>query len=129
MNPSIILWLKSCGIIFGILLLCIIIHEFGHAFAYYQIKKKWLKPLFNRKGYYFSLGDTKDFDELTDEEYSGIVWAGIGLGFIPVFIAALIYVPAIYLSIAVLYVIGCKDDLRIIYQNNKNKELNQNGNN
>lgn len=90
-------------------LVVMLAHEFGHAWAYYRIKKRWLKLHVRWNG--LTLGKDKDYAKLTDDEFKAVILTGIFTGGLQILIFYLLVHPVLFVYLAP-YALGVRSDLR-----------------
>ena len=97
----------------SMLILSIILHEWGHIIAFSRIKKKKIKLRFKKGD--FICGEAGDYRGLTDEQYKVILILGVAMGFLPLFI----FFEAFYWFEVILilgcYLAGCRSDLQLLW--------------
>jgi len=101
------------GLLFGLLLISVIIHELGH-YLYFKVALKrnisivfYFKSIMN---FGFKAGYIDDYESLTDKEYVLVNIWGILLGFIPIIIAGMLLGNLFYL-VSLPYIWGSQQDL------------------
>lgn len=96
----------------GVYVASIMVHEIGHAWAYKHLTGKKASIKLTKSG--FHLEDGKQLQSITDEQYYGILWAGIIAGFLCIG-AGFVFLPRgynlMFFPILALYLWGCKSDL------------------
>ena len=107
---------------FGLMLLVVAIyfHELGHKLWFRLVKKRKIKINFiynNWRSFHWEAGQTEDYTDLTDKEYSNMLIMGIAMGCIPIIIAAYIFFP--FLLMLVPYIAGSWKDLKTILEQSK----------
>lgn len=101
----------------GIMILSILLHEWGHVITWSIIKKKKI-TLRYRKGEILC-GKVGEYKELTNEQYEMIVVAGILLGCVPLIAVGIINFNLHfleYITLWGLYFAGCRTDLKGLYE-------------
>lgn len=90
-----------------------IIHELGHALAYWWLTGKKITYKITRKG--FSLGSEAEFSQLTDEDYIAVIWTGIIMGGL---FLGFVTSPfgVIFVPMMALYAYGSKKDILKLLQ-------------
>ena len=103
--------------IFGYLLLLLLTmmvwHELGHMIYFHKYIGKKVK-LYINKGKIHT-GQQSDYDDITDDQYSGVAGFGVLLGTMPMFVLWWITSLSIYLMI-IPYLVGCRKDLMIVWK-------------
>ncbi len=97
----------------AILMLSVILHEWAHMIFYTRQTGRKIKLRF-KKGE-FICGSPNDYKYLTTEQYKYVLWAGVIAGFIPLFIFWEVLHSIEFLLLLILYIIGCKSDLKILW--------------
>lgn len=91
-------------------------HEFGHAWAYYCIKKRWLKLHVRWNG--LTLGNDKDYSKLTTDEFKAVILTGIWSGGLMILLLYLFVHPVAFFYLP-LYAVGLRSDLKQLARLNK----------
>lgn len=109
--------------LFGILLLSIIFHEFGHWIYFKRTLKKNVKVKWIWKGIFgsFETGELEDYNVMTDREYFDVNMYGIGIGLIPIILFSIINFFYIYMLLP--YSFGAWNDLKEAYKASKTMEV------
>lgn len=109
----------SSAIIF-VLILSIVLHEWGHIIAWSLIKKK--KIILRFKNNEFFCGKPGEANDLDNEQFKIVLFSGIFLGFLPIAFFSWFSDTFAFFSLIVFYLIGCRSDLVSLYEINKEKQ-------
>lgn len=100
---------------FVILGISVFFHELGHLlFFKFNLKKKAkvyfiYKNLFN---WHWEAGAKKDYEDLTDSQYSKLLVCGVLMGVLPIIISAYVWAP--FALLIVPYIAGSWSDIKHI---------------
>lgn len=99
------------------LIVSILFHEYGHLWYFKYILKKDVNIVFNLKdGINLYTGEEEDYWLLTKNQKKGIYWSGIIFGLIPYLV--FIYISWLFIFPLIIYIVGCKTDLKLIFNQN-----------
>lgn len=103
MRDILIIFVKN---ILALLVISIVMHEFGHWFFFRRIGKK---VKFTFEDLAISVGEDKDYVGLTLEQKKNLFLYGIFFGLFPIFFLCLF--NTLYVWVLPLYFLGCKTDI------------------
>lgn len=98
---------------FSVFFTSLLAHELGHGLFFYLKKKKKIRFIYNNFVCY--AGEQKDYDELTDKEYTTVNIMGIIFGALPIFLSSFFVIYTLFLLVP--YGFAIKQDLEEAFKN------------
>jgi len=98
---------------FGTFLIAILTHELGHYLYFKMGVKHNIRIYFNYKNFRnfgFKAGTIEDYKNLTDQQYAGVNFLGVFMGFIPIFLSS-IFLGSTLILLVLPYTWGCIEDI------------------
>jgi len=101
---------------FAFFVLAVAMHELGHVIILSGLLDRFIPVKFNKKGLCIEVGEETDYNSISNLNCIAVYCGGIAAGFAPLLIALLV-LPSLHFGIiGLLYLWGCKHDIKTTYK-------------